>query len=116
MRQRACRVDGGDQSGRSLELGIYVVAWQLRGCAAVPRVRVAVMADDPNTIVLKLLRRLDVKMDRIFVEIQDVKRRITSLEGQVALLHGDFAGQSIRIDRIEERLDRIETRLGLIDA
>jgi hypothetical protein len=41
---------------------------------------------------------------------------MTSLELQVSTLHGDFAGQSMRIDRIEERLGRIEKRLGLIEA
>jgi hypothetical protein len=49
-------------------------------------------------------------------DMQDVKRRLTSLEVQVATLHGDFAGQSLRIDRIEQRLGRIEQRLDLVEA
>jgi hypothetical protein len=38
------------------------------------------------------------------------------LEGQIAHLHGDFANQSVRIDRIEIRLERIEKRLNLVEA
>jgi hypothetical protein len=41
---------------------------------------------------------------------------MTSLEVSVANLHGDFAGQSSRIDRVENRLERIEQRLDLRDA
>ncbi|CAK0739381.1 hypothetical protein CCP1ISM_10430002 [Azospirillaceae bacterium] len=61
-------------------------------------------------------------MDRILDDLGDLKRRVTSLEGQVstmhtqaAQIHGDFAGQSIRIDRIEGRLERIEHRLDLFE-
>jgi hypothetical protein len=49
-------------------------------------------------------------------DVREVKRRLTSLEVSVANLHGDFAGQSARIDRVELRLERIENRLSLRDA
>jgi uncharacterized coiled-coil protein SlyX len=62
-------------------------------------------------------------MDRVLDGLQDLGRRVTSLEMPVAslhravgLLHGDFAGQSARIDRIEHRLDRIERRLDLVQV
>ena len=54
--------------------------------------------------------------------MREVKHRLTSLEVSVANLrgvanlHGDFAGQSGRIDRVESRLERIENRLNLRDA
>lgn len=41
---------------------------------------------------------------------------MTSLGQQVALVHGDFANQSSRMDRMEQRLDRIERRLELANA
>jgi tetrahydromethanopterin S-methyltransferase subunit G len=41
---------------------------------------------------------------------------VTSLETTVVLLHGDFAAQSERFDRIEVRLDRIERRLEIVPA
>lgn len=78
------------------------------------------MSDNPNGVVLDFLRehfaRIYTRFDRVDADQTDVKRRLTSVETQVALLHGDFAGQSARIDRIEQRLDRIERRLDLVDA
>lgn len=74
------------------------------------------MTDTPENLAPTLLRRLDEKVDRLIDEVRDVKDRQTSLERQIALVHGDFAGQSVRIDRIETRLERIERRLDLIPA
>ena len=42
--------------------------------------------------------------------------RVLRLEMGVANLHGDFAGQSERIDRVEGRLERVEHRLRLREA
>ena len=72
------------------------------------------VTDQPDSLVLATLHRIDGKLDRLTDEVVDLKRRMTSLESSVALLHGDFAGQSARIDRIEIRLDRIERRLDLV--
>lgn len=74
------------------------------------------MSDQPDSLVLEHLRYIRALVDKVDEGMQDLKRCMTSLELQVSTLHGDFAGQSMRIDRIEERLDRIEKRLGLIDA
>ena len=49
-------------------------------------------------------------------DVNDVKRRLSSLEMSVAQIHADFAGQSMRIDRLETRLERIDRRLNLGDA
>ena len=74
------------------------------------------MSDQPENLTLVYLRRLDEKMDRVIDGLLDLGRRVTSLELQVASLHGDFAGQSVRIDRIEQRLERIERRLDLVQV
>lgn len=74
------------------------------------------MADQTDNLVLEQLRLIRAQLDRMDDGVQDLKRRMTSLELQVSTLHADFAGQSLRIDRIDERLDRIEKRLGLIEA
>lgn len=74
------------------------------------------MTDGPDNLILIYLRRIDEKLDRVIETQQDHGRCPTSLEGQVAGLHADFAGQSARIVRIEARLDRIEKRLNLIEA
>jgi predicted nuclease with TOPRIM domain len=72
------------------------------------------MSDAPDNLILVYLRRLDEKLDRLGDDMRDVKARLTSLESQAALIHGDFARQSERIDRLEVRLDRIERRLDIV--
>jgi hypothetical protein len=74
------------------------------------------MTDEPDSLVVVYLRRIDEKVDRLAAGQLDLSRRVTSLENKVALLHGDFAAQSERIDRIEMRLERIERRLDIVIA
>ncbi len=73
------------------------------------------MSEEPDNLTLRYLRRIADPMDGLRDDMADIKRRMTSLEASVSLLHGDFAGQSARIDRIETRLDRIERRLDLTE-
>ncbi len=74
------------------------------------------MSDEPDNLVLVYLRRMEVKLDKVADDMSDVRRRVTSLEGAVSLLHGDFSGQSLRMDRVDARLDRIERRIDLTAA
>ena len=74
------------------------------------------MADEPNSLIVRYLRRLDEKVDRVIDDLREIKQRLTSVEVSVAHIHGDFAAQSGRIDRLENRLERIEQRLDLRDA
>ena len=74
------------------------------------------MSDAPDNLILVYLRRIDEKVDRLASSVADLGRRVTSLETKVALLHGDFAAQSERIDRIGLRLERIERRLEIAAA
>jgi len=74
----------------------------------------------PSIDVLDFLReqfaRVHIKLDDLRTGQLDLSRRVSSFEAQVALLHGDFANQSMRIDRIELRLDRMERRLDIVPA
>jgi hypothetical protein len=74
------------------------------------------VSDAPDNLILVYLRRIDEKVDRLAGSVADIGRRVTSLETKVALLHGDFAAQSERIDRIGLRLERIERRLEIVAA
>ena len=77
------------------------------------------MSGIPGGDVLDFLRdqfsRVNTKLDNLASGQLDLSRRVSSLDAQVALVHGDFANQSMRIDRIELKLDRIERRLELVD-
>lgn len=64
------------------------------------------MADEPDNLVLVMLRRLDGKMDRIIDDLHDLKVRMTSVEE-------GLNGVQRRIDRMEDRLDHVERRLDL---
>jgi hypothetical protein len=48
------------------------------------------MIDEPDSLVLVYLRRIDEKVDRLAAGQLDLSRRVTSLETKVALLHGDL--------------------------
>lgn len=74
------------------------------------------MTDKTSALILEHLRVLRLEMGELRADVRDMRGRLTSLEVSVANLHGDFAGQSERIDRVENRLERIERRLTLRDA
>jgi hypothetical protein len=72
------------------------------------------MADNvTNELLLETMKAIQAKLATMGDDILDIKRRITSLELSTSNVHGDFAGQSVRIDRLETRLGRIERRLEL---
>ena len=62
------------------------------------------MADEPDNIVLVILRRLDTKMDRVIDDLHDLKVRMTAVEEGLNVVQR-------RIDRLEDRVERIEKRL-----
>ena len=65
------------------------------------------MAEEPDNIVLQLLRRMDTKLDRVLEDVSDLKVRMTHVEE-------GLAGVNRRLDRLEARVDRIEQRLDLV--
>lgn len=71
------------------------------------------MADEPDSIVLRYLRAMDAKLDRIGEEVREMKRRVGHVEGAVASLSVVLASLSVRLDQIDERVERIERRLDL---
>jgi archaellum component FlaC len=67
------------------------------------------MADEPDNIVLMILRKIDQRTERMAEDLQDLKIRVTSVEE-------GLAGVNRRLDRLEHRVERIEKRLELSDA
>ncbi|MDP3258877.1 hypothetical protein [Bosea sp. (in: a-proteobacteria)] len=67
------------------------------------------MSEEPDNIVLVMLRRIEAKLDRVGEDVHNLKVRMTSVEEGMAAMNR-------RVDRIEERLDRIEHRLDLTEV
>jgi hypothetical protein len=78
------------------------------------------MSDDPNNLVLNLLRAIRGDVAEIKADMREVKQRLTTLEIQIGSLaateQSHYAQTMLRMDRYDGRLDRIERRLGLTDA
>jgi len=74
------------------------------------------MADDPDNLVLSLLRDIRASQPRMESKLDELVRRVSSLEINLAQVHVDLAAQSARMDRIDGRLDRIDKRLNLVEA
>jgi archaellum component FlaC len=66
------------------------------------------MSEEPDNLVLRYLRRIDERLERVADDFADLKRRLTIVAESVA-------GQNLRLDRIDRRLERVERRLELID-
>lgn len=67
------------------------------------------MANEPENVVLVLLRKIDQRTERMADDLQDLKSRVTSVEE-------GLAGVNRRLDRLENRVERIERRLELTDV
>jgi outer membrane murein-binding lipoprotein Lpp len=67
------------------------------------------MTEEPESIVLVMLRRIDAKIDRMADDVRDLKVRQTATEEALA-------GVNRRLDRLDMRVERIEKRLDLVDA
>ena len=67
------------------------------------------MVDEPDNLVLQMLRRIDTKLDRVIDDVHDLKVRMAAVEEGLAGVHR-------RMDRLEVRVERIERRLDLAEA
>lgn len=67
----------------------------------------------PENLMLRMLRDIDRKVDRLSEQIIDLTLRASALEQGLTLVNSRLGGLSARVDRIEARLDRIERRLEL---
>src|SRR6266702_4633791 len=73
-----------------------------------------IMIDQPDSLVLTLLRDMRGSLQRVESKLDELVRRVSSVETNLAHVHVELAGHSARMDRIDGRLDRIEKRLGLV--
>lgn len=77
------------------------------------------MSDEPESLVLRFMRRLDDRLTRIERKLDEHGARLSRLEQEVAAGNRSFdSAYAIlmqRFDNVEHRLDRVERRLELRD-
>ncbi len=71
------------------------------------------MAEEPPTIVLEYLRRIDRKVDVIDERVGRLELRMSSIDHHLAGAHMTDVCQTSEIERLKSRDDRIERRLEL---
>ena len=74
------------------------------------------MSDEPDNLVLVLLRRIDAKLDRVMSDVTNLKVRMSALEAESGYVRVGLAELNARMDRLDTRLDRIERRLDLTEV
>lgn len=74
------------------------------------------MSDEPDNIVLRYLRRIDERLDRVDTSLQNLIARIGSVEEQVSGLRKDFVRLAVPFDQMDDRMKRMERRLDLTDV
>jgi hypothetical protein len=81
------------------------------------------MSDEPDSIILRYLHRIDTRMEELATDVKDMTARLIFIVEQVSLLRpeigtmrADVVRMDHRIDRLDERMKRIEARLDLIQA
>ena len=67
------------------------------------------MSDGPDSLVLRFMRQVDAKLDRVIDDLGDIKVRVTNVEENLAALDR-------RVDRMDLRIERIERRLNLVET
>ena len=67
------------------------------------------MSGEPDSLVLRHLRRIDEKLDRVIDDGVEMRQRLGALEEGVASV-------SRRLDRLDERVARIEKRLDIVET
>jgi hypothetical protein len=66
-------------------------------------------SDQPESLVLRMLRTMDIKIDRVIAEQRAAKAHLLAMSETLLAVRKD-------IQNLDERLTRVETRLDLRDA
>jgi hypothetical protein len=69
------------------------------------------MSEEPESIVLCYLRRIDERLDRVDNSLQNLVARVGSVEEQVGGLRKHFVRLEVRVDQMDDRMKRIERGL-----
>lgn len=67
------------------------------------------MSDAPDSLVLRFMRQVDAKLDRVIDDLADLKVRVTNVEENLVALNRRLDRMDLRVERIERRLELTET-------
>lgn len=67
------------------------------------------MVDEPDNLILRQLRAMDLQTHRVLREVQALRLHTVAIENGLVALRQD-------IQNLDERMARVETRLDLRDA
>ena len=73
------------------------------------------MADEPENLVLQILRRVESRVNRIEEKLDRVGEDVRDLSIRLAHVEENQVGVHRRLDRLDQRVERIEKRLDLVD-
>ena len=71
------------------------------------------MSDEPDSLVLRYLRRLDEKMDRLGHQVSDVAMGVRAMTTHTLSFMQNEVAHDHALATIHQRLDKIERRLDL---
>jgi len=73
------------------------------------------LSDERTDLILNMLRAIRAEQAAQREKLDEIITRLGRLEREVAGLHGDYAGLSVRLDNLDRRVGRIEQRLELVE-
>ncbi len=71
------------------------------------------MTDEPDSLTLRSLRRLDETIDRLTDQVTDLSADVRGIKSHMAGFMQNEVAQDGALASIKQRLDRIERRLDL---
>lgn len=74
------------------------------------------MTDEPDSLTLRYLRRLDEKIDKLTDSVHDLSADVRGIKSHMAGFMQNEVAQDGALASIKERLDRIERRLDLQES
>ena len=74
------------------------------------------MSEERADLILNMLRAIRAEQSAQREKLDEIIVRLGRLEREIADLHSDYAGLSVRLDNLDRRVARIEQRLELVEA
>jgi hypothetical protein len=74
------------------------------------------MAEQPNSLVLEILRRLQADMADVKEGLRTTNVHLAAIESHMAGFHLTVASHTDELSHLRQRIERIERRLELTDT